>query len=76
MVALTEKIYDEALDLPSEERLILIEKLLQSIIPSNKSIENAWIVESERRLQEYKDGKVKTVSGKEVFRKIYTRLNK
>ena len=76
MVALTEKIYDEALDLPSEERLILIDKLLQSIIPSNKSIENAWIVESERRLQEYKDGKVKTVSGKEVFRKIYTRLNK
>ncbi|MBU1262909.1 addiction module protein [bacterium] len=76
MIALAEKIYDEVLDLPAEERFILIDKLLQSITPSNKSIEDAWIVESEKRLQEYREGKVQAILGEEVFRKIHTRLSK
>ena len=52
MITSAEKIYSEVLDLPTEERFILIDKLLQSITPSNKLIEDAWIVESEKRLQE------------------------
>ncbi len=76
MIALAEKIYDEVLDLPAEERVGLIDKLLQSITPSNKSIEEAWIVESEKRLQKYREGKVQAISGEEVFRKIHARLSK
>ncbi len=76
MIALAEKIYDEVLDLPAEERVGLIDKLLQSITPSNKSIEDAWIVESEKRLQKYREGKVQAISGEEVFRKIHARLSK
>jgi hypothetical protein len=34
MTALAEKIYDDALDLPANERLGLIDKLLESINPS------------------------------------------
>lgn len=76
MIALAEKIYGEVLDLPAEERFTLIDKLIQSITPLNKSIENAWIVESERRLQEYREGKVQAIPGEEVFRKIHARISK
>ncbi|MFH1097628.1 MAG: addiction module protein [Candidatus Desantisbacteria bacterium] len=76
MVSLAEKIYGEVLDLPAEERFILIDKLIQSSTPSNKSIEDVWIVESEKRLQEYREGKVQAISGEEVFRKIHARLSK
>ncbi|MEK9150112.1 MAG: addiction module protein [Candidatus Desantisbacteria bacterium] len=76
MIAQLEKIYGEVLDLPAEERFILIDKLLQSITPSNKSIEDAWIVESEKRLQEYREGKVQAILGEEVFRKIHARISK
>jgi hypothetical protein len=43
MVALTEKIYQEALDLPTSERLELVDLLLHSTnIPTNKKIDEAW----------------------------------
>ena len=49
MTALAEKIYDEVLDLPSEERLGLIDKLLESITPASRTIQEAWIKEAEIR---------------------------
>ncbi|HBC86287.1 MAG TPA: addiction module antitoxin RelB [Lentisphaeria bacterium] len=76
MTAVAEKIYEEVLDLPAEERLHLIDKLLQSVTPIDKSIEKAWIDEAERRYKEYKAGKVKAIPGDEVFRKIQRRLKK
>ena len=76
MTILAEKIYGEVLDLPSEERLQLIDRLLQSVTPIDKSIEKAWIDEAEKRYREYKEGKVKAIPGDEVFRKIQHRLKK
>lgn len=76
MTVLAEKIYDEVLELPSEQRLLLIDRLLQSVTPVDKSIEKAWIIEAEKRYQDYKEGKVKTIPGDEVFRKIRQRLKK
>ena len=76
MTALAEKIYDEALDLPSNERLGLIDKLLESISPSTQVIQEAWIAEAERRLVEYNAGNIKATPGEEVFKKIHARLNK
>jgi putative addiction module component (TIGR02574 family) len=74
MTQLAEKIYDNALDLPTEERLILIDKLINSVTPVDKSIERAWAVESERRLEAFKQGKTKAIPGDEVFRNIFSRL--
>lgn len=76
MTVLAEKIYGEALDLPSDERLGLIDKLLESISPSSLSIQQAWIAEAEKRLAEYRAGEVLSVSGEEIFQKIHARLNK
>lgn len=76
MTALAEKIYDEVLDLPTEQRLGLIDKLLESINPSRISIQEAWVKEAEQRLGEYRNGKVQSIPGEEVFRRLQDRLSR
>ncbi len=67
MTLLAETIYGEALDLPSDERLGLIDKLLESLSPTTPSIQDAWIAEAEKRLAEYRTGEVLSISGEEIF---------
>jgi putative addiction module component (TIGR02574 family) len=76
MTALAEKIYDEALDLPANERLGLIDKLLESINPSVKVIQEAWIEEAEKRLQKYRSGKVEAIPGEEVFKEAVGKVRR
>jgi len=64
---LTEKIYSDALDFPADERLGLIDKLLESITPAVRSIQDAWIEDAEKRLREYRSGTVQAVPGEEVL---------
>ncbi len=75
MTLLAEQIYDEVLDLPIEERLGLIGKLVQSITPRSQTIQQAWGVEAERRYREFKEGLVVPIAGEEVFKTIKNRLN-
>jgi hypothetical protein len=50
MTALAEKIYNEAWDLPAEDRLSLLDKLLRSSnLATQADIDQAWIKEAERR---------------------------
>lgn len=77
MEQITEKIYEQALDLPIEDRLILIDKLLMSTnLPIQEDIDQAWSKEVERRSQELDNGKSKLIPGEEVFRKIRNRFAK
>ena len=76
MTALAEKIYDEVLDLPTDQRLGLIDKLLESINPSISSIQEAWVKEAEQRLESYREGKAQSIPGEEVFRRLQDRLSK
>ena len=76
MTALAEKIYDEVLDLPADQRLGLIDRLLESINPSIASIQEAWVKEAEKRLENYRQGKIQAIPGEEVFRRLQDRLSK
>jgi len=71
----TEELISEAVSLPVEIRTELIEKLLQSLNPSKKDIDELWAKEAEKRVDDIKTGKTKTVPGEEVFKKIRDRLN-
>lgn len=71
-----DKILSEAISLPVEIRLQLVEKLLESLNPSHKDIDELWAVEAERRVAEIEKGEVETVPGEEVFRKLHNRLKK
>ncbi|MCC6140153.1 MAG: addiction module protein [Nitrospira sp.] len=70
----TKELFDEAISLPIEIRTKLIEKLLRSLNPSQKDVDKLWAREAEKRVEEIKSGKVKTIPGDKVFKKIHDRL--
>ena len=66
----------EARKLSDQERAVLAHRLLESIEPEpNAQIEQLWIAEAERRIQEIKDGKVKCEDADQVFAEIRAELN-
>lgn len=71
-----DELISEAVSLPVEIRLQLVERLLESLNPSHKNIDELWAIEAERRVAEIEKGEVKTVSGEEVFRKLHDRRKK
>ena len=76
MTQITEKIYRQALDLPIEDRLSLIDKLLHSTnLPTNDEIDQSWIREIKKRSREIDQGKMKLVSGDDVLKKIEKKLS-
>ena len=76
MIALTEKVYNEILELPSNEKVELANRLLLDLTPIDSSVDKAWLRESERRLKEYREGKVEAIPGKQVFENIHKRFGK
>lgn len=66
---------EEALRLSSHERALLVEHLIGSLEPDDDpDAERSWIEEAERRYQEYKAGKVKTIPAEQVFKNARTKL--
>jgi putative addiction module component (TIGR02574 family) len=61
--------------LPVDIKTKLIEKILNSLHPSQKEIDELWAKEAERRVKDIKTGKVKTIAGDEVFREIQKRFS-
>ncbi len=72
----SEKLISEAISLPVEIRLQLVEKLLESLNPFHQDIDELWAIEAETRVSEIEKGEVNTVPGEEVFRKLHNRLKK
>ena len=70
----TEDLIAEVMSLPVEVRIQLADKLLRSLNPSRKEIDEAWATEAEKRVEEIRTGQVKTIPGDEVFTKIGNRL--
>jgi putative addiction module component (TIGR02574 family) len=65
-----QKIEDEALHLPKEERVLLIQKLVLSLeSPSIEELRSGWLLEARRRAQELDDGSVQAVPSEDVMRK-------
>ena len=69
----TKELFDEAVSLPVEIRSQLVDKLLRSLHPLQKEIDELWAAEAEKRVEEIKSGKVKAIPGDEVFKKILDR---
>ena len=75
MTNLDEKMVDEALSLPSNMRAILIEKLIESLnLPKRDDIDKLWAEEAEKRIADVDSGRVKPISGEQVFKEIHERL--
>jgi putative addiction module component (TIGR02574 family) len=64
------ELLEQAHELKPSEKYMMIESLIQDLNHIDEDIEQAWIEESERRLQLYGEGKLETVSMEEVFADI------
>ena len=77
MSSVAKKVFDEALSLPVDARVNLIEKLLTSLnLPTQPEIDQMWAKECERRIAQIDKGTVKLIPGMKVFsdlRKKYKR---
>ena len=77
MAATNDRVVEEALSLPADVRLSLIEKLLTSLnLPIDDQIDHLWAEEAERRVSQIEEGKIKLVSGEEVFARIRAKHGK
>ena len=71
MATETDRVTEDALSLPADARLDLVEKLLTSLnLPIDKEIDRLWAEEAERRVTEIEAGKGERIPGEEVFSKI------
>jgi putative addiction module component (TIGR02574 family) len=67
---LLKKLQRDALNLTSQERAFLADRLLSSLGEDVLTdVDSAWIEEAERRYQEYKEGKRPGISAQDVFAK-------
>ncbi|MEE8586648.1 MAG: addiction module protein [Acidobacteriota bacterium] len=65
---MTDRVTDEALSLPVDARLGLVEKLLSSLnLPIDEEIDR---LEAERRVSQIEAREAKLIPGEEVFSKI------
>jgi putative addiction module component (TIGR02574 family) len=71
MLTAADKVYDEALSLPADERIGLVDKLLSSLnLPTQHEIDELWAVEAERRVAQINRGEVDLIPGEKVFEDI------
>ena len=71
MATIANKVFQDALSLPSDARASLVEKLLASLnLPTSSDIDRLWAEESERRVSQISRGEVQLVPGEQVFRRL------
>ncbi len=75
MVALRqEQLFEEIDILPIDLKTKIVDKILNSINPIHKSIDDLWIQEVNKRRNDIEYGNVELVNGDDVFSRIAQRL--
>lgn len=75
MTALKQKeLFDEIDILPIDLKTKIVDKILNSINPIDKSIDELWMKEVNKRKEEIESSEVTLISGEDVFNKIAKRL--
>ena len=71
MPTAVDKVVEEALELPAEARIGLVDRILASLnLPIRSDIDRLWAEEAERRVAEIERGEVDLVPGEDVFDRI------
>jgi putative addiction module component (TIGR02574 family) len=70
MATKTKELISMVESLPVDIKTALVEKILDSLHPSQKEIDALWAKEAEKRVKEVKIGKVRTIAGNKIFREI------
>ena len=69
------EVLEKALTLSTQDRGLLIDRLIESLDegPAEEGVEEAWAEEIKRRLDDIRSGKVKTIPGEQVLRRLTAR---
>ena len=70
----TKELIAEAVSLPVEERVLLVDSLLRSLNTPEPAIDKKWISVAQERLQQLRAGAVTAQPANEVFKKIAARF--
>ncbi|NEP61287.1 MAG: addiction module protein [Symploca sp. SIO2G7] len=71
-----DEIFNEALTLPNASRVLLVEKLVESldfdedITHIDEAIQELWIEEAQKRIDEIRSGAVKAIPGEEALAQV------
>ena len=70
------EVLEKALTLSTQDRGLLIDRLIQSLDegPAEEGAEEAWAEEIKRRVDDIRSGKVKMIPEEEVRRRLAARL--
>ena len=60
-------ILDHTINMRPADKFMIIEGLLNSLDEPDKTIDEIWAIEAEKRLAAYKEGNLKTLTLEEVF---------
>lgn len=72
-----EQIAEEALALPSEQRALLADRLVESLEAAEENrIDRLWITEAKRRRDEVRQGLVQTIPGDEAMARVRRSLGR
>ena len=71
-----EELITEALSLPSASRVLLVEKLVESLeFDVDETIQTLWIAEAKQRRDEIRTGIVQPIPGEEALSQILRSVN-
>lgn len=70
----TQALIDEAVSLPVEQRVLVVDALLQTLNRPDSGIDCEWADLAQRRLSELREGNVQAVPGEQVFQKLRKRF--
>jgi putative addiction module component (TIGR02574 family) len=67
MSASTETLLRQALELPSNDRAVLVEELITSLDQPDPELDALWLKEAEHRIAAYRAGELGAVDADDVF---------
>jgi putative addiction module component (TIGR02574 family) len=66
-----EQVVERALALPSEERALLADRLVESLDPAeNSQLRQMWVTEARRRREEVRENRLKTIPRDEALARV------
>lgn len=71
----TKDLITEVIDLPIEERAMIVDSILKSLNPTQADIDKKWAEVAKRRLKELRSGEVKGVPGDDVFQGMWEKFS-
>ena len=72
----TKELIDEAVSLPIEKRILVVDSLLQSLNQPESEIDKKWNEVAQKRLMDMRSGKIKSISGEQVFKRIWKKFER